>query len=1222
MPAANASGDLFSLSGDARYEGVVTGRAGAGGRLSVTLEAEACHGLSLEAGARALVEVNGLLSLILGVRVTGFATAAAGVAAQAQLRPDAFERFGVIANVAAFAEASAGGRLAITGDISPIMRWASEHVEGLALELFVAFLEEASIEAGAWAQVSAAAMARAHAEVVFSLREPDAGVVIEAGAAAGLGAGAGYDFYCAARFLDVRRFYGRAVRAITREAARLAREQLPAPWTFGADVIEIALPTALLAAFELGQQTALGTLAPPEDMVQPLLSAFALSLRDYLLQAALRALPDVLAAASSELADWVEHGFREDGESTLEARLAALEAHVQANVGRNVELADLPVLGGLLLDVAEAVSPDEVAPWRHTLALLWCGMAVVRGLDRPIAQGSWSGSVIGLGRPGNAGAIIELPDPPAFVSAELRQRLGSDELSVDAAIAFIADGVAALVLEQVPEASLLLGELGDDFGIGATELFQLVLAVELGQDLTATMAYQRVRGRLGLWLDDTLLGQVLPVLRSVVSPLGADYVREVAAPSLQALSSFLLTRLDIIVGNGIPGDANVFTEKLSAGCSTLAYRIVMRNALYLDHVMLGLVLDGTQAAFSTLEADIRGDANHVITSTLRTLLPALYPANPAVAAANAEAVTELAATMSAVGRDASGPAVWSLERRQRLYDLKVAAALGIEGEEAFADEDVVETVLSALVLCEHVPNADAFESLARLLGEIVLDSAFAVVPRGVNAWALFLLRITRSIVDEMDRLARQALALLAAAIDAALRALAIAGELLAAAIAAVDAAAAAVEAALREIRRILRSNSRRTAIRNALRAQGSAAAADAVRALGGDNTAVALAIGGFNIAFDAISPVLTIAFNAAETVASDLADIMDGIRNTGDALQEIVQEVIDRVLSAITGGLSDLGLSLPAELSGSDIANAIAEALPTTVLRDWLEAAIVAGERQEQALADQAAAERAQATAADDLFLSRQRDAALRPTGRLSITIGSPTALPANLRHAVVHGPQVPMLVRVGGAASAFFRSGTERQVRLAVNGVAVNYRHNQWVPTPAGFEYREPVTLGPGSGLRAGLNVLEVSVVDGIETLLRTTQSFLVDPSAPSLVGSLVVDPALSLFDVRGDDHVESEQERVAFRWSGGAPLSLRSWRLIDRDARHVYRFDEVQIAPGGLMVVRTGGDPADNGGETLHWGRRSAVWNNRQGDTVVLADASGFVRATFDVPPRPRSR
>ena len=44
MPAADVSGEVFSLNADATYEGLVTARAGAGAQLGVTVEARPATG--------------------------------------------------------------------------------------------------------------------------------------------------------------------------------------------------------------------------------------------------------------------------------------------------------------------------------------------------------------------------------------------------------------------------------------------------------------------------------------------------------------------------------------------------------------------------------------------------------------------------------------------------------------------------------------------------------------------------------------------------------------------------------------------------------------------------------------------------------------------------------------------------------------------------------------------------------------------------------------------------------------------------------------------------------------------------------------------------------------------------------------------------------------------------------------------------------------------------
>ena len=1230
MPAANVSGEVFSLNANAGYEGPVAARAGAGGQLSVSLEAEACHGLSLEASARALADVNAAVGFLLAARGTAFAAAAAGVNAKAQVRPDVFERLGLVLDAAAYAEASAGGRLAVGLDFAQIARWAEENLDGLALELFLAFLEEIVLEAGVWGRVGVAAMAQTHVDLTVSLANvDDAGIIAEAGAAAGLAAGTGWDFYAGARFTDVRRFYSRATHMVTKEAASQAREALPADLKWGAEVLELALPTALECAYELGQLAALQTLAPRERMVEPLLAAFADSLRTFLLGKATEGVPALLEPLIDRLGAAILGEELGDNLEEVRERFDALDGYIQANLGREVELEDVPVLGGFIVDLADAALPEESDRWRDAAAVLWTGLACLSGLDRPLAHTSASAGA--LGGVATSAQLIAFPPPPSFVMDAYRDRLGRTvtEVQLGDAIDFLVDAVAGVLGEVVPAAGIALDELAARFEVTVGELVGTGLTLTFGGDLTAIPAYTKVRDALEDWFERVLEAEVIPALRLALGPQSDDYVTEVAAPSLASLSTFVLVKLDALVG-GIPADdESPFLDKLSAGCSAVAYRIFARNALFLDHVLFEHVLDSLERAFEDLETAVQADPGHVIADTLRSQLPALHAGNPTLLNPDVDAVTDLVATMAGIGRDAVGVRVWRQSRRDRLRRLKKDAVLGIEGDAAFQDRSAVEDLLSALVLCEHVPNEASLAELTELLGEVLVDVANVVVPRALSAWSTFLLRITRSIVEEIDRAARELLEALAAAVDAALRELERWGRALQDAIAAAEQATIDLREALREIEDTLESNELRRTVKNALLAQGAAEAERFVRALDsdpdtealGEDEAVTLAVGAFHLAFATVEPAIDLALDAAEAVAGRLADVISGALDAADALEAIVAAVLEAALDALTGGLEDLGVSLPAELSAQDVADAISDALPTGLLLLLLDHAVAMSQANDRALADQADAERRKAAAEDAHRLSLEEEAAAQPAGPIRVVIGSPVAPPPDIGEAFVHGPEIPVLIRVEGTVPSFFSSGASRRVRLAVNGRDVPYRADDWVPGPSGFEYREPLVF-PEHGVEPGVNVLEVSVIDGLGAIIRHTAAFFVDPNAPSLRGTIEVDAALSVFDPPGDDHERSEQERVAFRWGGRRTLPIEGWRVQDHGGRHSYVFENVALDPGTAVVLHTGGDPGADTAIAAHWGRRAAVWNNREGDTVLLIDNAGFVRATFVVPPRARSR
>jgi hypothetical protein len=883
------------------------------------------------------------------------------------------------------------------------------------------------------------------------------------------------------------------------------------------------------------------------------------------------------------------------------------------------------VFAAFLFDVVDAVLPEETAYWRDSMAVLWTALSAADALERPVGEASASASAVGLGGTTAPALAFALPPAPAFVLEAYNARLGRNLASVEFpdAIEFLVDAVADVLDELLPDVGYVLDDLAERFGLTVGEFVGAAATLTFGGDLSALPAYQKLRALLQDWLDGVLGSELVPALRSA----GASdaYLSEVAAPSLEALETFVLGKLDEVVGSGSAGAA--FTDKLSAGCSSLVYGIFIRNGLFLETLLFDYVLDGMEAAFQALARDVRGDPGHVLTRTIRSTLATLYPGNPAVVNADTEAVSELVATMAEVGVDAFGPAVWSRRRRQRLRELKRDVLLGMGEDGAFQDEDAAETLLRDLVLCEFVPNQTAMDQLPSLLGEILVAVAEIVFLRGVSAWSTFLLRITRPVVEQMDQFVRDVLHAAADLLEAALRELERLGRALADAIAEAEAAARALADSLRQIKDILRSNSRRRQIKDSLRALGSERTEQAVRALDGDpNTvapgedlAVVAAVGGFNLVFSAAEPLIDLAFAGAEEVADEVADLIDGAVDAADALERIVQAVVDAALGGITDAAAALGISLPSELSPQDVADAIADALPTSLILSLLDGAIAASERNDQALADKADAERRKAAAQDAVDRRSEERAALRATGAVRIVIGSPLPLPRDPSEAFVYGPEVDVLVRVTGARAAFFQPGRGRHVRLAVNGAELAYGAGDWVETIAGFEYTRPLELS-AHALKPGLNTFEVSVVDGAGTIQRETVAFVVDPNAPSLRGSIRVDPDLSVFDTVGDDNERTKQEQVAFRWGGRRELPLEGWRVLDRGGKHTYVFGRRSLAPGGVAVLHTGGSPRSDRGRNLHWGRNRAVWNNRAGDTVMLIDPAGFVRATFLVPPSPR--
>jgi len=78
---------------------------------------------------------------------------------------------------------------------------------------------------------------------------------------------------------------------------------------------------------------------------------------------------------------------------------------------------------------------------------------------------------------------------------------------------------------------------------------------------------------------------------------------------------------------------------------------------------------------------------------------------------------------------------------------------------------------------------------------------------------------------------------------------------------------------------------------------------------------------------------------------------------------------------------------------------------------------------------------------------------------------------------------------------------------------------------------------------------------------------------------------------------------------------LDVSGYSIADRDG-HRYRFPSAQLRPGYVLTLVTGEgqDRRDGAGPiTLHWNRRSGVWNDR-GDTAYLRDQNGEIVDRFE--------
>ena len=101
--------------------------------------------------------------------------------------------------------------------------------------------------------------------------------------------------------------------------------------------------------------------------------------------------------------------------------------------------------------------------------------------------------------------------------------------------------------------------------------------------------------------------------------------------------------------------------------------------------------------------------------------------------------------------------------------------------------------------------------------------------------------------------------------------------------------------------------------------------------------------------------------------------------------------------------------------------------------------------------------------------------------------------------------------------------------------------------------------------------------------------------------------------------DGVASRQEPdeyVEIVNTGATDRDLEGWRLVDvSDDGPTFTFPEIVIPAGGRVRVYTNEVHEDWGG--LSFGRRAAIWSNRDPDTAGLFDAAGMLVSTKTYPP-----
>lgn len=1218
------SGQIFTLGAEAGFnEGFVKGRVGGQAGTTLTADAEVCHGINLQADIELKAELEGKLTLLLpSIRGEVAALASAGVAGQLKIDPNLFEQFGLTANIEAAAEASVAGRLAIGLDAEVLSQLGANYLDGLALELFFAFLREVTIEAGVWGKASYSAMARAHLELNGRiLTDEDAGFTFQAGYAVGLEGGYGCDYFCGVNFDSIRRFYTVAVDLINKEVCKELRRQLPPPLKPGVEFVDLLLPVCLHTAYDLGQRTVLEGIGTPEGMIEPFLRAFAEQLQRYLIDKT----SEVADRMLSELIDGVllltfgDRLSQADRSSAEESTRSLIDLYQNGRI----DVEKLPDAIGHLTDIVHVLGGDALDLWRRPLTLMWTALAAghaLRDIGRAVAGAG--GSVLGIGAYISAQLRPMPAVVPQLVLDEYNQTLtsfgGSNVQFADAINYLVEVGISPLIDIHLPELKQIIEVLGDMFDISPGEVAEAGLRGATGENLTNLALYHKLKAFCRTQIDGLILDELFPTLTSQVdnNPDAMLYIEEVARPSFKLLSDFIFDRLDVVVGNISSIDQLPFLETMGKGLSMVIYKILVRNVVVLDHIISSHMYESLYQGFGQLKQTVSSDRTNIMVTSARDTVFQYIPGIPTLTDDQVEALQEFLAALLDAGQQSFSKEILSDGRLERLRELKLECLLSIGGEIDWTlDRDVLLTTYENFLTCAYIPNPIALRDLALLQSEILLDQLKVVLQLVPPALAKFVLEISFPIVKDIES---QVKAYIAEAEDLLETAKA---ELTRLRDEAEIARSNAREAAelwkeqLEDLEELLSDEDLLDTIESELKEQGETNLSNGAADLGLSGDTVDQFIDTFvDVTFPAAwliaKPLVSTALTTIASASGILADAIEEALTTEEAIHNLEDSIFAAFIGDPPPPAFTVTVGTLTALSPDDFFTVVKEAVKTLAV-DPLSTAM---DYRLEELSHIAEAEdyESQASTQQTTVDNQEKEVNdIKPIGNASIQILSPSQLSPDVDKVWSYGPSVPLSIIITGVKPSYVRDDRSRRIRVSLNGEPLSYEASDWSYNKSSSTISWATVLKHGEvPLRAGPNLLEVSIADGTDEIDRETVFFLADLTAVENIEPLYVAEDLSQFDPPGNDHLNTYQEYVTLMWNGSTSLSLKGWRIQDRDAVHIYRFGEVTLAPGELIKIHTGGHPSLDTESDVHWGREAAVWNNR-GDAVYIIDANNVLRA-----------
>jgi hypothetical protein len=1222
MVSLTASGEIFTLTtaGEATSPGgwvTADGRVGVGA--DVMADLTLCHGIDATLGARIAAEAAGDAGSLLRIGAGIDLSATAQAYLRGRFSGNVFDDFGITLGVGSQLSARVASQLSISVDTSAIARaaYAELGADSLAAKMFVAFLNEVHLEAGVMASASVGSSAQHISHLTGNLLEHPARIELSTASDAVALVGPGYETYTIAEIADPRRMSLTMTEIAAGELGDLAREELPENLHFLVEWFELLAPATTAIVWEVAEQTTRAAHADFEGAATAVVDAVLGRLQTLLLDKAV----DVGFELANQVMTDLGLRLRLQNDATTRTQLAnGVQALADALPAGNMNVFELGEAAGDLLDIIDAAAEAVVARQvRRPLAVMWTAAACGVALRDPAVAGGISATtetrVVGATRV-TGESFLAVPSPPLWVRAEWAgalQRTVPDPVGfADAVDALVAMGVGQLLTEPEP-LQPMLRDLGVALDLSVGDLVETAIGLVADQPLTGTPVYRALRDLLARQVDELMMGQLVPAIRAALPPGDESmlWLDEAAVPSLLGVRHFVFARVDALVDGAVSSDLTPFLNELRTALGVLAAKVVTRNVLVLQYILVELAHEEVPAALrararaldsgTLVDEDTAALADGFF-ETIVALLPVPGLDYPTVRAAS----TDLLVGLLDLGADSYD--IPTAAVRERLFRLSMEVVRVDDLGTDYASVSDVEDLVQALMDCNYLPSLDPLAEFCGLLVQ-ALAERLAFVLAGLGPLLTeFYKALSDPVLAEFVELFEDLLEGLEDLFADASALLAQLEELLREALDALEEAQAALNSQMAALRTLLRGQDLRDDVVEAVRAAIEAAA---VASLGPSAGPPA-----FAVTWPLVEAQLDDLFDVPRQAADSASAVLGDATSSADAADRLADHLVARASAALVG--VDLGAILE-WLAPTQIAQAVASVVQAPPLGPRLDSVSrglithrAATQRRDRATADRDAARtRRQSAAAARSAVTRNR---IRPR------IVSPAALadsqrPDGATTFATSGPPV-LRVLLGGGDHRLLAAGDGRRLHVRLNGREIELTGAHLVMGgPAGCELVRPMTVA--DGLRGGLNVVECAVVSSGSPLVDRIVFAAVPTRAPEQ-SDVRIDLPASRLDAAGDDHLAPEKERVTIVNTGTSAVDLLGWAVVDR-AGHTYRFPATTVAAGRQVHVHTG-----IGTDTptrRYWGRTRAVWNNT-GDTITLVGADGLVRDQVTAHPQGGTR